>query len=57
MGTLVTEQIASKNEQDWAHIFVNDHMCTLLDAELNWLDRTISLLRSSRVTMTRTAHP
>jgi len=39
---LVAEQIASKREQDRAHLIVNDHTCTLLDAEIGWLDRTIA---------------
>lgn len=40
----VTEQAAAKHEQDRAHLIVNDHTCTLLDAEIGWLDRTIARL-------------
>jgi DNA-binding PadR family transcriptional regulator len=40
----VTEQITTMREQDQAHLIVNDHTCTLLDAEIGWLERTIARL-------------
>ena len=40
----VAEQIATMREQDRAHVIVNDHACTLLDAEIAWLERTIARL-------------
>jgi DNA-binding PadR family transcriptional regulator len=44
----VTEQIASMRDQDRAHLIVNDHTCTLLDAEIGWLERTIARLSLPR---------
>lgn len=41
---LVTEQIANPHINDDAHRLVNDHKLTLLDAELDWLNRTIAHL-------------
>lgn len=38
----VAKQIASMHEQDRAHLIVNDHTVTLLDAEITWLERTIA---------------
>ena len=46
--TLVAEQIASMREQDRAHMIVNDHALTLLDAEIGWLERTIDQLSMPR---------
>jgi DNA-binding PadR family transcriptional regulator len=48
--TLVAEQIASMHEQDRAHMIVNDHAITLLDAEIGWLERTIAQLSMPRTT-------
>ena len=48
----VAEQIASMSEQDQAHLIVNDHTSTLLDAEIGWLERTIARLSLTR-TVTR----
>lgn len=36
------------HESDEAHAIVNDHMYSLLDAELGWLDRTIERLQAPR---------
>jgi DNA-binding PadR family transcriptional regulator len=41
---LVTQQIESQHIYDDAHMLVNDHKLTLLDAELDWLKRTIAHL-------------
>ena len=38
----VAEQIVTMHEQDRAHMIVNDHTSSLLDAEINWLERTIA---------------
>ncbi len=46
----MAEQITSKREQDRAHLIVNDHTCTLLDAEITWLERTIIQLSIPRST-------
>lgn len=40
----IAEQAATMREQDRAHLIVNDHTCTLLDAEISWLERTIARL-------------
>ncbi|WP_161977975.1 PadR family transcriptional regulator [Dictyobacter kobayashii] len=48
----VTEQIAAMGEQDRAHLIVNDHTCTSLDAEIGWLERTIA-----RLSLPRTVRP
>lgn len=40
----VAEQIATMREQDRSHVIVNDHACTLLDAEIGWIERTITRL-------------
>jgi DNA-binding PadR family transcriptional regulator len=48
--TQVAEQIASMREQDRAHVIVNDHAITLLDAEIGWLERTIAQLSMTRTT-------
>jgi DNA-binding PadR family transcriptional regulator len=48
--TQVAEQIASMREQDRAHVIVNDHAITLLDAEIGWLERTIAQLSMPRTT-------
>lgn len=45
--SLVSEQIAAMHGQDQAHQIVNDHTMSLLDAEIGWLERTISRLSSS----------
>lgn len=42
--------------QDDAHKLVNDHKLTLLDAELNWLARTIVHLQKSTVTGYKTGY-
>lgn len=42
--SLVTAQIAAKREHDRAHLILNDHTCSLLDAEIAWLERTIARL-------------
>ena len=47
---LVTEQIESQHIHDDAHTLVNDHKLTLLDAELDWLNRTIAHLAEKRST-------
>jgi DNA-binding PadR family transcriptional regulator len=44
----VAEQIATMREQDRAHVIVNDHTCSLLDAEISWLERTIAQLSIPR---------
>ncbi|HYK85224.1 MAG TPA: PadR family transcriptional regulator [Ktedonobacteraceae bacterium] len=41
---LVTQQMDAHHISDEAHRLVNDHKLTLLDAELNWLNRTIEHL-------------
>ncbi len=46
----VAEQIATMREQDRAHVIVNDHTCSLLDAEIGWLERTIAQLSIPRAT-------
>lgn len=46
----MTEQIANMHEQDWAHQIVKDHTCSLLDAEITWLERTIVQLSRPRET-------
>ncbi len=45
---LVTQQIESQHIHDDAHTLVNDHKLTLLDAELDWLNRTIAHLTEKR---------
>ena len=40
----VAGQIATMHEQDRAHVIVNDHAMTSLDAEIGWLERTIARL-------------
>ncbi len=40
----VAQKMQDPQVQDEAHRLVNDHKLTLLDAELNWLARTIMLL-------------
>jgi DNA-binding PadR family transcriptional regulator len=40
----VSGQLAAYDIHDEAHLLVNDHTLTLLDAELVWLDRTIAHL-------------
>jgi DNA-binding PadR family transcriptional regulator len=47
---LVTEQIANPRINDDAHRLVNDHKLTLLDAELDWLNRTIAHLAEQHST-------
>lgn len=47
----VIEQSATMHEQNRAHLIVNDHTCTLLDAEIGWLARTIDRLSLPRVAM------
>lgn len=47
----VIEQSATMHEQNRAHLIVNDHTCTLLDAEIGWLERTIDRLSLPRVAM------
>ena len=47
----VTQQANPHHHIDNAHQLVNDHTLTLLDAELSWLERTITRLRSHK------AHP
>lgn len=42
--TRVVEQIQLQHVQDAAHQLVNDHKITLLDAELDWLRRTMEHL-------------
>ncbi len=51
---LVADQIASMREQDRAHLIVNDHTMTLLDAEIGWLERTIAWLSIPRTTISET---
>lgn len=54
--SLVADQIASMREQDRAHLIVNDHTITLLDAEIGWLERTIAQLSTPLTTATETRH-
>jgi DNA-binding PadR family transcriptional regulator len=42
----VVQQMQDPQVQDEAHKLVNDHKLTLLDAELNWLARTIMHLQT-----------
>lgn len=42
------EQMKNKREQDRAHIIVNDHAVSMLDAEIGWLERTIERISSAR---------
>ncbi len=44
----VVEQMRDASVQDGAHRLVNDHKLALLDAELNWLARTIVHLHVER---------
>lgn len=43
--TRAAQQMQETRIQDEAHLLVNDHKLTLLDAELNWLARTIMRLQ------------
>ncbi len=52
----VAEQIATMREQDRAHAIVNDHACTLLDAEIAWLERTIARLSLPQSTTSEQGH-
>jgi DNA-binding PadR family transcriptional regulator len=40
-------QMQTLSHPDDAHLFVQDHKLTLLDAEISWLERTIAHLRTS----------
>lgn len=51
----VIQKLHEPRMQDDAHKLVNDHKLTLLEAELNWLARTIMHLQTRSVTAT-TAH-
>lgn len=53
----VVLQMQDSQVQDDAHKLVNDHKLTLLDAELNWLARTIMHLQTRPATMSTTRHP
>jgi DNA-binding PadR family transcriptional regulator len=56
--TEVAQQMRDPQVQDEAHRLVNDHKLTLLDAELNWLARTIMHLQTRTPgTSARHAHP
>lgn len=46
--SLADEQIATMHEQNRAHLIVNDHTTSLLDAEIGWLERTITCLSLPR---------
>lgn len=48
MRSQVIEQSTTMQEQDQAHLIVTDHTCTLLDAEIGWLERTIARLSLPR---------
>ncbi len=50
---IVAAQVDSPYALDDAHKLVNDHRLTLLDAELDWLSRTIALLKAKKATHTR----
>lgn len=52
----VLQQIQEKWMQDEGHRLVNDHKLTLLDAELNWLARTIMRLQTRPAPVQRTTH-
>jgi len=52
----VAEQISARRERDRAHLIVNDHTCTLLDAEIGWLDRTIAQVSLPRTTKQKHGH-
>ncbi len=45
----LVEQMRDLSVQDEAHSLVNDHKLALLDAELNWLARTIMRLQTEKV--------
>ena len=47
--TEVVEHLASGAIADDAHKFVNDHKLIILEAELHWLERTITHLRTKQV--------
>ncbi|MFI5271575.1 MAG: PadR family transcriptional regulator [Ktedonobacterales bacterium] len=47
----LAEQIGTMREQDRAHLIVNDHTRTLLDAEIGWSERTIARLSRSRASV------
>jgi DNA-binding PadR family transcriptional regulator len=49
---IVAARLAGPFALDEAHKLVNDHRLTLLDAELNWLSRTISHLKARKVART-----
>jgi DNA-binding PadR family transcriptional regulator len=44
----VIEQANPHHHIDYAHRLVNDHKLTLLNAELSWLERTITHLRTHK---------
>jgi DNA-binding PadR family transcriptional regulator len=52
----VVQQMQESRVQDNAHKLVNDHKLTLLDAELNWLARTIMHLQTQPATTHSQAH-
>lgn len=53
----VALQMQEPGRYDDAHRLVNDHKLTLLDAELNWLARTIMHLHSRPVRSEQAVHP
>lgn len=53
----IVEQIQLQHVQDAAHQLVNDHKLTLLDAELDWLKRTMEHLRQDVVQPAKMHHP
>lgn len=53
----IVEQIQLQHVQDAAHQLVNDHKLTLLDAELDWLKRTMEHLRQDGVQPANMHHP
>lgn len=54
----VVAHIQALSHLDAAHLLVQDHKLTLLDAELAWLERTMELLRSRQTSrQSSSAHP
>ena len=47
--TVLTQQMQELGYHDHAHNLVNDHKLALLEAELNWLARTIVQLQAQKV--------
>jgi DNA-binding PadR family transcriptional regulator len=50
--SIVAAQMDGPYALDDAHKLVNDHRLTLLDAELDWLSRTVAHLKARQVTRT-----